>query len=244
MEIGTAGNDLQVSTTENGIYNYSITLGAITGKLVPVTYDNALKAFYKLVYNNTTGDYDYTVTGAGDKFTHGDSSVNQGYLEYDLFFKSATAGSVVKLDTTNSTILSQNASAKGAARVMIVTYAENNLTEDTVKIWESDTNADSTYGIGTYFSNTKPYIVYGSMESFFKVPEVGDTAYTLNATYLAKEYATIDGAAAFTIKTLGAANTPARVTVRIWLEGWDGDASNLASTGNPLKAYLKFLGNE
>ena len=251
MQIGTAGNDLQVATTIDGPYNYSITLGDINGLLVPVTYDNQENGFYKLDYNDETGNYDYVLTGATDVFAPGDTftvgSEDKGYLEYDLFFRSATAGNVVKLDTTVSQILSTNAYAKGAARVMFVTYAENNETVAAFQVWESDPNTASTYGTGTYFAANQPYVVYGSMEEFLDLPVGEGTAYTLDKTWLGtREYATIDGDADdITIKILGAANTPARVTVRIWLEGWDGDAFNLASDGtNPLTAYLKFLGNE
>jgi hypothetical protein len=140
MQVGTAGNDLQVATAIDGSYNYSLTLGDINGLLVPVSYDNGLAAFYKLEYNGATQDYEYTATGASDVFAPGDTFTvgeeDKGYLQYDLFFKSATAANEVKIDAANSTFISTNAYAAAAMRIMFVTYQADNATVDTVLIWE------------------------------------------------------------------------------------------------------------
>jgi hypothetical protein len=244
LNVATAGTDLQISTDgTEGSYGYSITLGEITGKLAPVTFDDSDDTFKGLAFDETDTFFVYENAVA---VKPGATEANEGYLEYDLWFKSSEAIDVnLDLSESKSTILSGNTSALGSLRFMFIevddeTHAEVDATR---KIWEPTiTGATGTFGTGAFYNPANNYIAYNAYTTFLEVYNSGVGHYELNDTYFTGRIYTpntpVDDK--FNVTTL-AKNVAKHIRVRIWIEGWDGDCNNTAAEAE-LKTFLSFIG--
>lgn len=243
LNVAAAGKDLQISTTgDEGSYGYTITLGSITGKLTPVTFDASDDTFKALVFANPDK---YLVYENAIAVKPGDALTNEGFFEYDLWFKSSES-IPVNLDLLTSATTSDNTSALGALRFMFVEV--NGTTEDalTRKIWEP-TLGSGSFGKGDFYNPANNYIAYNAFtnntpetnDDFLKVYDSGVGHYELNDTYFTGRIYTPNTSTGnkFNVTTL-TGGVAKHIRVRIWLEGWDGDANNTAALAE-LKGNLQ-----
>jgi len=230
----TSGADLQISA-DGETFGYNIEIPAVGGLLNTVTYDTEL-GFQKIVLNNDTKQYEYA---SADVFKPGDEAGKEGYLEYDLFLRADEALAVgldVSLDG-NLVIPGDTASEADLAAVKAVRIGF--LIGEEFIIYEPYQDANSTFGTGEFFNPTSS-TPFGAFANFL---EKGTEAWTFTTDAAVNEYATANDTVNVNEGILPLtnllANEAQQITVRIWLEGWDGDATNVAQGAN-FSTYLKF----
>ena len=265
LNVGSAGKDLQISTTGvEGTWGYEVTLGTIDGILTPVTYDikTGEVGFKQLALDSTTNSY--FVYKNATAFTAGTTApTGSAYLTYDLYFRSSQELSL-KLDVDKSIFAEkveldpEDIKILGAIRLMVTVGSTNYIWEPFTTIVAGQNSG--TYGTGDYYNAANSWI---ALDAFLGDPGVAtDDMLALNgSTYELKQApgqffdgriytpatpATVSNpasGAAYHAITLGTltADTPQKITITIWIEGWDGDANNDAAL-SAFTSYLMFKG--
>lgn len=250
LEVGTAGNDLQISKTGvDGTWGYAVTLANIIGgKLTPVTYDEIEEDFVQLTLDESTNSrFEYE---AATPFSPGVTApAGSAYLTYDLHFRSSEAATLY-LDVDNSLFAAKDEletsdlAVLGAIRVMITDVANS-----TNYIWEPFTTLvagknSGSFGNGDYFDPAKAWIALDAfqggddgdilkLDGVYKLMD-GTGEFFAGRIYTPKTPALITpttGKPAYNAISLGSltATLSKQYTITIWLEGWDGDANNNAA---------------
>lgn len=264
LNVSEAGDDLQIST-DGSAFSYNVGLTTPEGELIPVTFLQSDKSFQTLDLNENVYEYvaASAIAGAG----------TQGYLTFNLWFRSAEALDVKFNATAFEDALTSNAvepedlEAIKTLRIMFVQLDELDA-EVSRTIYEPFyIDGSSTYGTGNFFDASKTY-VSDSFSSFLDAPETGDntseTHYALKtAQVTANQYTANNLTSGVAVPTntevlplalqddmfLNVATTVAnnaagtKVAVYIWIEGWDGNTTNDAAMSS-ITAYLMFIGEK
>lgn len=252
LQAAAAGTDLQVSLTgEDGSYGYTVSLATTGAKLVPVTYDKLDNKFYQLTIDDTAGvnkgKYKYeeaTPIAPGTA----EGADNEGYLVYDLYFKTSSVDEVnLMLDMTSIFgATGGDDNILGTLRLMFVPVNGETLDYNNAIIYEHNYNENSTFGTGDYFVDANKYIAYNAFThtDYQFLNPIEDGKYTLNDSFFTTRKYTTNEAYDDSNKTLALGtidNTNAvHYSVRIWLEGWDGDTTSKAAT-QKFVTYMRFF---
>lgn len=257
LQAATAGSDLQISLTGvDGSYGYSVSLAETKAKLLPVTYDLKDTKFYQLAIDTADGvnknKFKYVEASAiapGTAEKDGTKN-NEGYLSFDLYFKTAsTTALTLKLDTKALFAVGNEdpTDILGTLRIMFVPYTAEGADYSNAVIYEHLKDETSTFGTGDYFLDANKYIAYNAFThtDYQFLNALSDGKYSLNDTFFSARKYTTNANYNVTEQylTLGTIdNTAAKhFTVNIWLEGWDGDTTNKAALQKFI-TYLKFFG--
>ena len=251
LQAAAAGTDLQVSLTgEDGSYGYTVSLATTGAKLVPVTYDKSDNKFYQLAIDTAAankGKYMYEEATAIAPGT-AEGADNEGYLVYDLYFKTSSEDEVnLMLDMTSIFVADGDDNILGTLRLMFVPVNGETLDYTNAIIYEHNYDENSTFGTGDYFDDANKYIAYNAFThtSYPFLNAIDDDGkYTLNDAFFATRKYTTNEAYNASEKTLALGtidNTNAvHYSVRIWLEGWDGDTTSEAAT-QKFVTYMRFF---
>ncbi|MDD3191846.1 MAG: hypothetical protein PHP41_03750 [Bacilli bacterium] len=271
VEVGAAGNDLQIAGLD-GSFSYSYALTQPTGvTLLPVTWDNtATPSFQKLSLNAGGGTpYFEYASASGASLGYADSTYTWNgtgdYLTYDLQFRSNTTALEVYLDlaanpfTLNETDplkAAQNAEVLKTIRIMFVDLdSEGDEVPASRVIYSPYYNVLSDFGNGDYFLKDSGWIAEGAFwanpttpllsetvnAGADETPGTADDYYEVNTTNV-KSYPTyipfagelstvisttrVDETKGLKVTTLETKAVAESVRVYIWIEGWDGNATN------------------
>ena len=247
LNVGTAGLDLQISSTGTaGDYGYSLNLGTPTGTLTPVTYDFSDNTFQLLVLDETKEFFKYE-----EAASFGMSGTDGQFLSYDLWFVTSSEGGVtLYLDTTEIPFKEVDNNADYAMRIMFVPVVSSDPVWGEAIIY-APTDGSGGYGTGDYFEEANHYIAYDAftkgtvdvIDDFLK-PLAGGV-YALNTgegNFMeGRQYSTTAPESdQLDLGTL-TQNVAKQYRVFIWIEGWDGDATDTMASSN-LTTYLLFKG--
>lgn len=252
LQAAAAGTDLQVSLTgEDGSYGYTVSLATTGAKLVPVNYDKSDNKFYQLEIdtadaNNNKGKYMYkeaTPIAPGTA----EGADNEGYLVYDLYFKTSSIDEVnLMLDMASIFVADGDDNILGTLRLMFVPVNGETLDYTNAIIYEHNYDENSTFGTGDYFVAANKYIAYKAFThtDYPFLNAIDDGKYTLNDDFFATRKYTTNEAYDDSDKTLALGKIDNKkavhYSVRIWLEGWDGDTTSEAAT-QKFVTYMRFF---
>lgn len=260
IELGAAasGKDLQVSTDGTN-WGYIVDLADLTGtaKLAPVTFSKTDKTFNKIVIDSTEANKNKFKYDTASALAPG-ASTGEGYLVYDLYFKTSNSSVTELLFDTRSAITSTVGTGEilKTLRVMfVVGDASDDFVDTTTLVYEPNYTEDSTYGTGEYFKQANNYIAadaftHPDLLPFGATPTAVAGVYSLDTTFATTEKyttkttadVTVDGAASYLEVGGLTPNTSVQVKVFVWLEGWDGDTTNSAASQS-FTLGLKFRAN-
>lgn len=252
LQAAAAGTDLQVSLTgEDGSYGYTVSLATTGAKLVPVTYDKLDNKFYQLTIDDTAGankgKYKYEEATAIAPGT-AEGADNEGYLVYDLYFKTSSEAEVkLMLDMNSIFVADGDDNILGTLRLMFVPVNGETFDYTNAIIYEHNYDENSTFGTGDYFVAANNYIAYNAFTHTdypFLNDGIVDGKYTLKESFFAERKYTTNEAYDDSKKTLALGTidnkNAVHYSVRIWLEGWDGDTTSEAAT-QKFVTYMRFF---
>lgn len=271
LNVGSAGKDLQISSTGNeGTWGYAVTLGTIDGVLTPVTYDATSRSegFKQLVLDSSTNSY--FVYEDASSFTAGTTAPDgSSYLTYNLWFRSSEDNLTLNLDVDTSAFVAATADPEdtavlGAIRLMVSDGTASYIWEPFTDVVEGQNSG--TYGTGNYYDPANSWIALSAFQNGTPGVETDDMLYYDDSTPGSEVYALKDATDEFFDGRIYTPATPANVaspasgsaydaitlgtltpnvakqfTITIWIEGWDGDANNNAAL-SAFTSYLVFKG--
>lgn len=220
------GDELQIATEATGPYGYSVEIDR-KGVLDTVTYVGEGK-FKGLVYLEDEKQYNYDEKYALP-FGHVESQKRSAkYLEYDLYFRTTVENKSLYLDLASTFTSNHN----------VVDFLRVGFFIDEQAIIVEPTLGSGSYGEGDFFD---PSVSTAPLKSFTKYLLDEGAPYTIKEG-VAYPYETVllEELNENLFLTNLVKDEIQKVTVRVWLEGWDGDALNVPA-GTTVGTYLKFV---
>lgn len=220
------GEELQISTNgESYGYRATVTVPA-DSKLNTVTFVRNEEAEFgfdlmKLDYDEDAKQYNLV---KGAQFTDGAGE----YLQYDLYFRTSLVDQTLFLNYGESSVTSTEGEVHKFSRIAFFVHGADEL-----YILEPAKDENNTYGVGTLFDPEESTVPLNAFEQYVRDNDEDGVYELINPE---TNYETVDDEI---VLGLLEADEAQKVTVFVWLEGWDGDSKNVPE-GTQLHVNLKF----